>query len=184
MKHHFLPLLATTLLLLAGCSSSPKTVNTGPIHAATFSYVDRGATPVAGIANSRDAMHARIQEAITKNLEARSLKRVPSNGDVVVGYLVITGNNVSTTAISDYFAMGEDAAGLHDKAQSAYNKSKNPDYFEAGTLVIDIIDGKSFKLLKRGNATRQLLKNPTAEAQTARIQEVVDEILRDVRIAH
>ena len=56
--------------------------------------------------------------------------------------------------------------------------------FQAGTLVIDIIDSKSYKLLKRGYATRPILKNLPDDAKAARIQDVVDEILRDLRVAH
>ena len=50
-------------------------------------------------------------------------------------------------------------------------------------LVIDIIDSKSYKLLKRGYATRPTLKNLPDDAKAARIQEVVDEILRELRVA-
>ena len=99
-----------------------------------------------------------------------------------VGYLIIVGNNAYTASINDYYGYGEAATGLHDKAQAAYTSSKNPNYFEAGTLVIDLIDSKSYKLLKRGHATRSILRNLPTDARAARLQEVVDEILRDVRI--
>jgi hypothetical protein len=72
---------------------------------------------------------------------------------------------------------------LLEKAHAAYTGGKNPNYFEAGTLLIDIIDGKSFKVLKRGHATRPILRDLPAEARASRIQEVVDEILGDVRFA-
>jgi hypothetical protein len=109
---------------------------------------------------------------------------VASGGDVVVAYLVIIGNNASTEAVSTYYGYGRDLAALHDKAQDAYAGSKNPNYFEAGTLLIDIIDAKTYKLLKRSYVTRPLLRNPTAEVQAERIQEAVDAVLSNVRIAH
>ncbi len=176
-------LLLAAALALAGCSSTPKTVDRGPIHARTFSFVDPGAKPVPAYADNRQAVHTAIQDAITKALAARGVTKVATGGDVTVGYLVIVGNNASTRSISDYFGYGSDAVGLQEKAQSAYAGSKNPNYFEAGTLVIDLIDGKTFKLLKRGYATRPLLRNPTAEVRAERIQQVVDEILRDAKFA-
>jgi DNA polymerase III epsilon subunit-like protein len=109
---------------------------------------------------------------------------VASGGDVIVAYLAIIGNNASTEAISTYFGYDRDTAALHDKAQDAYAGSKNPNYFEAGTLLIDIIDAKTNKLLKRSYVTRPLLRNPTAEVQAFRFQEAVDEALWGVRIAH
>ena len=64
-------------------------------------------------------------------------------------------------SINDYFGYAADADALQNKAQAAYTGSKNPNYFEAGTLVIDVIDSKTFKLLKRGYATRPILQNLT-----------------------
>ena len=125
-----------------------------------------------------------IQEAITKNLAAQGVTKVATGGDVTVAYLVIVGNNTTTESISTYFGYGEDADALHDKAHDAYIASKNPNYFEAGTLVIDIIDSRTFKLLKRGYATRPMLQNLSEDARAARIQEVVDEILHGLRITH
>jgi hypothetical protein len=63
------------------------------------------------------------------------------------------------------------------------NHAKNPNSFEAGTLVIDIIDAKSHKLLQRGYATRPILRNLPEDGRSARIQKVVDEILRNVRFS-
>lgn len=184
MRINIIFLLAAGALALVGCSSTPTTVNRGPIRAQTFSFVNTGARPLPGYAEKRQPIHAAIQEAITKNLAARGVSKAAAAGDVTVGYLVIVGNNASTAAISDYFGYGDDAPGLQEKAQSAYNDSKNPNYFEAGTLVIDIIDSKSFKLLKRGYATRPVLRNLPADARAERLQDVVDEILRDLKVEH
>lgn len=172
--------LLVAVLTLAGCSSTPTRVDTGPIHARTFSFVNRGQTP--DYADDRQAAHAMIQAAITKDLAARGVTRVASGGDVIVGYLVILGNNVSTEAINTYFGYSQGADALHDAAQKAYGDSKNPNYFEAGTLVIDIIDSRDYKLLRRQYATRPVVQNISAEARAERIQAVVDEILGSLRI--
>ena len=181
MKKLSLILLAAVSMALAGCSSTPTKIDLGPIHARTFSFVNPGHAP--DFADDRQAAHQMIQAAITKNLAAKGVTRAAVGGDVTLGYLVIIGNNATTESISTYFGYGQDAAELHDKAQDLYTGSKNPNYFEAGTLVIDVVDSKTFKLLKRGYATRSTLKNLPDDAKAARIQEVVDEILRDARIS-
>jgi len=183
MKLTSLLLLTAGLFALAGCSSTPTKVDSGAIRARTFNYVDRGVRPAPGYADNRDAVHSMIQDAINRNFGAKGVSKVASGGDVTVGYLLIVGNNASTTAINDYFGYGEDAAALHEKAHDAYTGSKNPNAFEAGTLVIDIIDSKTFKLLKRGYASRPVLRDISNDARAARLKEVVDEILRGVRIA-
>jgi hypothetical protein len=132
--------LAACALTLAGCSSTPTKVDTGPIQGRTFNFVNRGGRPTPDYAESRVPVHSMVQAAITKNLASKGITKVDSGGDLTVGYLIVVGNNVSTTAINDYFSYGDDAAALHDKAQEAYASSKNPNYFEAGTLLIDIND--------------------------------------------
>ncbi len=183
MKLHSLLIVTAGVLTFAACSSAPTKVDTGPIRAATFNFVDGGLKPAPAYADNRDAVHALIQEAIAKNLAAHGVKRVPAGGDVTVAYLVILGNNVSTVSINDYFGYRDDAWALHEKAQEAYTGTKNPNSFEAGTLLIDIIESKGFKVVKRNYATRPILRDLPVDARAARIQEVVDEIFRDVRIA-
>ena len=177
------PFVAAAALALAGCSSTPARVEGGTIRASTFSYVDTGQKPAPGYAENRAAIHSVIQGAISRSLASRGLNQVATGGEITVAYLIITGNNASTAMINDYFGYGDDATALQSKAHDAYTGSKNPNYFEAGTLVIDLIDSKTFKLLKRGYATRQILRDIPDDARAARIQEVTEEILRDVRVA-
>jgi len=179
---NWLPLAAGALALV-GCSSTPSKVDSGVIHARTFNFVNRGPQPAPSYTDDRAAVHTMIQEAITRRLTALGVKKVDTGGDVTVGYLVIVGNNASTAAINDYFGYGGDASALQAKAHAAYTNSKNPNFFEAGTLVIDIVDSRSFKLLKRNYATRTILRNLPEDARVARIQDVVDEILGDTRFA-
>jgi hypothetical protein len=174
--------LAAGILVLAGCSSTPTHVDKGPIHARTFNFVNRGTRPSPGYADERQAVHTMIQEAITKNLAGHGITKVDSGGDVTVGYLVIIGNNVSTTMISEYFGYGQNAVGLQEKAQKAYTSYDSPGYFEAGTLVIDVIDPQTNELLKRGYAVRSTMKNLPEDQKEARIQEAVDEILGDLKV--
>jgi hypothetical protein len=173
---------ASAALVWAGCSSVPTTVDTGTIHARTFSFVQRGNRPVPGFADNREAVHQMIQASITKDLAARGVSQVAAGGDVTVGYLIIIGNHVSTEAINDYFGYNEGSDALQDKAHEAYTQSKNPNDFEAGTLLIDITDGKNYKLLKRGYATRSLDPGATAEVRAERIQAVVDQILKNLKV--
>jgi len=182
MKTNLLLLLILVALAPGDSAGARAKVNKGTIHARTFNFVKPSSKPVPGFLDNSEAVHAMIQKAITKNLAARGVTRVNAGGDVTVPYLVITGDNVSTTAIRDYFGYSDDLDDLHERAQKAYTRTKNPNHFEAGTLLIDIVDGRDFKLMKRGYASRPILRDLSAGAKAARIQEVVDEILRDVRI--
>ena len=183
MKYSSFITLNLAALLVAGCGT-PTKVDTGKIHAATYSFIAGGTKPVPDFADSREQIHAMIQDSISRNLAVKGLSKVGAGGDVIVAYLVIVGNNASTERIDTYFGHARGADALHDKAQDAYTSSKNPNYFEAGTLLVDIIDAKTYKLLKRSFVVRPLLRNPAAEVRAERIQEAVDTVLKDVRIGY
>jgi hypothetical protein len=177
-------LLAAGVVLLAGCSSTPTKVNTGTVHANTFSFVTGRPMPPE-YAEKREQIHRLIQGAITTNLTAKNLSRVPAGGDVFLAYLIILGNNVSTTDVNDYFGYGRDANALLDKAhEKGAIDSKNPNHFLAGTLVVDVIDAKTYKLLYRNYAVSQVVRNAPDDVRAERIQSVVDQALAGLKIAH
>ncbi|HTY89381.1 MAG TPA: DUF4136 domain-containing protein [Candidatus Acidoferrum sp.] len=183
MKLILVSFLAAGAVLLAGCSSTPTRVNTGAVHADTFSFVTGRPAP-PDYAEKRAEIHRLIQSAITTNLTAKGLSRAPAGGDVFVAYLLILGNNVSTTDVNDYFGYGRDADALLDKAhEKSAIDSKNPNPYEAGALVIDIIDAKTYKLLYRNYAAREVLRNLPEDARAIRIQQAVDQALAGLRIA-
>jgi hypothetical protein len=99
-----------------------------------------------------------------------------------VAYIVILGDNVSTRSINDYFGYSDDAWPLHEKAHAAYTGTGKPDSFEAGTLLIDIIDNKTLKVRARNYVTRSLLLNVPENERAARIQDLVDALLGKVLI--
>ena len=139
--------------------------------------------PSSTFADKREEIHRMIQDAITQNLAGKGVSRVAGNSDVTVAYLVVVGNEVTTEAIDTYFGYDRDVSPLADKAHDAYGKSKNPNSFQAGTLLIDILDSKTYKLLERDYVVRPLLSKPTAEVRRSYIQGAVDEALKDLRVA-
>ena len=176
-------LLGAGLFLgLMGCST-PARVNTGTIHARNFSFEPNSAGTTPPFADKREAIHRMIQDAITRDLGEHGLVRVDSGGDLVVGYLVIVGNNALTTAVDDYFNHTDDRIALQDRAHKAYTAGDDPQYFEAGSLVIDIRDAKTDQLLKRGYATQSLLRNIPEDTRYGRIQAIVEKILRDLKVS-
>jgi hypothetical protein len=177
-------LLFVTLLGLAGCSSTPSKVDSGPIRASTFAFMESSAKSVTAKADTRKAVHASIQEAITQGLTDRGVTRASTDPDLLVGYLIILGNGAVTLSIDDYFGSGRSSYGEREKAHRAYTKVSNPNGFEAGTLVVDILDARSFKLLRRRHVTRPLLQEPADNVRQEHVREAVNETLQDLKIVH
>ena len=182
MKKSTYSLLVAAALAAAGCSSVKTQVDTGPIAARTFSFINTGPKEPPAFADKRAQVHTMIQEAITKNLAAKGVSSVQSGGDITVAYLVIAGNNATTTSLNDYFGYGPDAIELVDKVHKEQAiKGENRNYFEAGTLVIDIISPQTSKVLKRASVQSSILRNLPPDVRQARLQSLVDQALGDLR---
>ena len=181
MKTNLLLLLVAGLLTIAVCYT-PTEVSLNRVRARTFTFITRRPGPPLSNDDKLAPVHEMIQTAIARSLVQKGLNQVGAGGDVTIAYLIITGNSAATTSIKDYFEVRDDALAFEDKAQKSYPRTKNLNYFEAGTLVIDLLDSKTFALLTRRHASRPMLQNPAAEARAARVQEVVDEILHDLRV--
>src|SRR5262245_39869773 len=183
MKYPTISALGLTAIgiLLSSCSSTPTHVSSGPIRASTFSFVSNG-KPTPQFAENREEVHRLFQQSIEKNLARRGISRVPAGGDITVAYLLVVGDNAATTAIDDYFGYGRDSSALLEKVHDENMESKNPNYFVEGTLIIDLVDTKTYKLLERGRVNRPLLGKVAPEVRAAYIQEAVDQALKDVRL--
>ena len=172
-------------LVVAGCSSVKTHVDRGPVAARTFSFLNTGPQPAPEYAEDRQQAHIMVQQALIKNLAAKGVSQVSSGGDVTVAYLVIVGNNATTTSLNRYFGYGSDADALVEKVHKEQTETDpNRNYFEAGTLVIDIVDPKTSKVLQRRSIQAQVLRNLPAETRTTRVQGIVDQALADVRFSH
>jgi hypothetical protein len=172
------------MLLLTSCASTPTKVNTGPIKAHTFNFVRMVKKSDSTVADNRPEVHEMIQNAIEKNLATKGLTMVAEDGDVAVLYLIIISDGTMTETINDYFGYG-DSYDLQDKAHEAFaigKKNRTP--YDAGTLVIDIIDVKSRLVLRRNYAWRPIMRDLPVEERQERIQGAVDEALKGLRISN
>ena len=184
MKTSTYSILLAAALAAAGCSSVKTQVDTGPIAARTFSFINTGPKEPPAFADKRAQVHTMIQEAITRNLAAKGVSNIQSGGDITVAYLVIAGNNATTTSLNDYFGYGPDAIELVDKVHKEQAiKDENRNYFEAGTLVIDIISPPTSKVLKRTSVQSPILRDLPPDVRQARLQSLVDKALSDLSIS-
>src|SRR3954471_20089100 len=173
-------LIAVLALALAGCSSVKSHVDEGAITARTFSFLNTGPKAPPIYADKTPQAHAAVQNAIINSLAAKGVTHIASGGDVTVGYLIIVGNNASTTSLNDYFGYGSDANALLEKTHSQQTGSDKRGYFETGTLVIDFIDPATSKLLQRRSIQAEVMRNLAMEQRAARLQVLVNQELSNV----
>ncbi len=180
------PVILGCLLLaiaLAACSSVKTHVDKAPVTARTFSFLNTG-REIPNYAEDRRQAHVAIQQALINNLASKGVSYVATGGDITVAYLVVVGNNATTTSLNSYFGYTDDAEAMVKqvhKEQTSSQESRG--YFEAGTLVIDILDPKTSKLLQRRTVQAEVLRNLPVETRTARVQSLVDDALKDISIS-
>jgi len=166
---------------LTGCSSVKTHVDKGPVKARTFSFLNTGSRQLPSYAEERQEAHAMVQKALINSLAAKGVRYVDSGGDITVAYLIIVGNNAVTTSMNNYFGYTDDSEAIFKKVHAEQTGSgKDRAYFEAGTLVIDIIDPGTSKLLQRRSVQAQVFRNLPAQARSERLQTIVDQTLKDV----
>ncbi len=171
------------LALVTACSSAKTHVDKGRITARSFSFLATS-RPMPDYAEANRQAHAMVQQAIALNLAVKGLGYMPAGGEVTVAYLIVAGNNTTTTSLNQYFGYTDDASDLVDSIHKEQTSSQqNRGYFEAGTLVIDFLDPQTSKLLQRRSIHAQILRNLPAETRATRIQSLVDQALVNVPIS-
>ncbi len=170
--------------MLTACSSVKTHVDKGPLRARTFSFLNTGSRQLPGYAEERKVAHEMVQQAIIKNLGAKGVTYAPSGGDITVAYLIVVGNNSTTTSLNSYFGYTPDSEAFVNKVHSEQTGSDARGYFEAGTLVIDFVDPTTSKLLQRRSIQAQVLRNLPSTTRTARVQAIVDQALQDLPVSH
>jgi len=173
--------LGVCSVLMVGCSSTPTRVDKSPLQATTFSMMPSTAPSDVAVNPRRAEAHQLIQGAIARELAQKGLKQVSSGADVQVGYLVIVADNATTTTYDDYFGFGDDAAALTRKAHKTLQGRNSRDYFEVGALVIDVVDGRSGKLLYRSYVVTDV-QDMTPANRADRINRLVASCLGRLRI--
>jgi len=119
-----------------------------------------------------------IREAVEYRFGQEGFEVKDGDADLVVAFLLIIQNNVTTTAIGEYFGYSEDRGKILSQAhKKGVIKGKHADFYEAGAVVIDLLDAHSNKLIYRNFAKRNIVGNRTENEVQAEIQAAVDEAL-------
>lgn len=174
-----LPIVAIVGLITGACSSieTPKGSSKG-YSSARFVKADRY-EPYPNFAEDDAKISGMVQTAIRSNFAANGIPVGADNAELVIAYLLIKRNNVSTEMVDSYFGYGRDAMKIMDEAhRTGAVEGKRPDRFEEGAIVIDLIDAKTNKLVYRHYAVRDLTSEPSDSVRKGLVDSAVAEALR------
>ncbi len=173
-------LILSLSVLLVGCSSveMPKGTSKGY---ASARFVKEGSEPLPQYARIDADVNGMIQDAIRMRFQDNGLtfQSVDTDSDVVVTYLLIMQNNIGTTAIEDYFGYGREVESIITAAHEKWVvKGNSENHFEVGTLVIDVLETSSGKLIYRGFSHGNIERGIDDDERAQRVAGAVDEALQ------
>jgi len=169
-------ILSTVALAItfSACSPSvkmPKGTSKG-YHSARLVKMTPNSTVV--LSSKEKQIHSEIQSAIKNQFISHGKSFGQANSDLVVGYLIIAQNNAMTTAYSEYFGYGRDAQEITDIAHlKGVVEGVRPDFFERATLLVDVIDAKTNKLVYRNYVLKDVTKGATPAIRQKNINAAV-----------
>lgn len=117
---------------------------------------------------------AAVRASIEANFKSNGFSFGNQGSQLVVAFMLIRQDLVTTAANSDYFGAGRDASEIFDEAhRRGVIKNTRFEEFEAGAIVVDILDAKSNKLIYRDFAKRDIDASATAAQRKQRINTAV-----------
>ncbi|MEO6760522.1 MAG: DUF4136 domain-containing protein [Saprospiraceae bacterium] len=124
------------------------------------------------------SFNAAVKEAIRKEFESKGISVGGEQAQLIVAYMLIRQNTVSTTMNRDYFGNGRDAIAILEAAhQTGVLKNTRPDDFVNGAIVIDVLDARTNKLIFRNYAVRPVMAQADAATRQRRINSAVAQAL-------
>jgi hypothetical protein len=166
-------LLITQLALLSGCSSFNVNHdfdrNADFASYQTYDWIPQPASVTGAAALQRSTLvDERIKNAVNNELEAKGMRPEGANPDLLLAYHVGVEDRIDVTDWGYTYVGRYPGWAGHDVDVYHYRE---------GTLVLDIIDASSKKLVWRGSAQGTLDVDPTPEQRERKINEAVAEIL-------
>ena len=141
--------IVTTLagLLLTASAAFAIKVKTDYDHGASFGNYKTYSWTSVKTANS--IWDDRVKDAVNSALRAKGLTEVPSGGDIAVAAMSSTRNQQTLETFYDGMGGGWRWRGFGGFGQS----TTTVENYKVGTLVVDLFDGNSKKLVWRGVAS-------------------------------
>jgi hypothetical protein len=171
----------TGLLALAclGCASITVSTDYDPdadfSGFRTFSWMSKPGNIPDDPRIDSDLLRSRIEDAVRDTMTAKGYDFVEKgSADLLLGYHVTVEDKVDVSTFDNYY--GYRGGWYYYGAPYAYQDTYVRQY-QVGTLILDVANGKTKRLIWRGTAKAELLASPTPEEREERIREAVEKML-------
>jgi len=168
--------LIPTLLLALGCASLPVETDYDP--AFDFGGYQRFAwlaekQPLTGdVRLDNPRLHERLRQAIQQTLTASGFDAEAGSADFRVGYHLSLQQRLDVTTLDSHYGYGPGASRWGYGPPETVVRE-----YDEGTLVIDVVDSRSDRLVWRGSAFGRMSESATPEERQDRARAAVAMIL-------
>ena len=166
--------LSIALLAGTGCSSVDQPTGSGKGYTSAR-FVNTAAEKYTGSAiEDSPEVAAAVMQSIEANFRTNGFSFGHKGSQLAVAFMLIRQDLVTTAANSDYFGSGRDAGEILEEAhRRGVIKSQRFEDFEAGAIVIDILDTNTNQLIYRNFAKRDIDPSATPAQRKHRINTAV-----------
>ncbi len=129
--------------------------------------------------DNNSTLALRIRNAVESQMAAKGVtKKSPGIPDFLVGYHVTLKKKTTTKELNAVYTVLDTSSFRTRLRYSPSSTQQTYAYeYEEGTLILDIIDPKTRKLLWRGSAKGEVDFSASREAKQERVNEAVERIL-------
>lgn len=176
-----------TVLWLSGCGGIPVNTDYDSEYrfpsTASYAWIDASKKGMRDPLIDNDLLEQRVHRAVDEQLAANGLRPVNDGQqpDLLVAYHVGQEDKIDINTTDNFYGHYGYYPCWHCWGPSygyGYGQDVWVTYYTEGTLLIDIVDGKTKKLVWRGMADRRLPKFKTPDERDAYVRETVTAIFQ------
>ncbi len=179
-----LRVLLPAVLLALGCASLPIETDYDPSFDfggyKGFAWLAEEQPITGDVRLDNPLLHERLRQAIQQTLAAAGFEQVDGgSADFRVGYHLSLQQRLDVSTLNSHYGYGPGANRWGYGPPETVVRE-----YEEGTLVIDVVDARSDRLVWRGSAYGRMRESATPEQRQQRAQEVVATILERFPPSH
>ncbi len=169
------------LVTLSGCStmqiSSDYDASANFAGLKTYNWIPEPPKASSDPRIDNPFIERRIRDAVDNQLAAQGYERgLSGDSDFLVGYHVALEKKLAVSTMNEYYGVVVGPR-WHYSSPRWYGSETYVYDYDEGSLVLDIIEAGSRKLIWRGSALARVDTTASAERKTKRINEAVQRIL-------
>lgn len=176
---------------LASCSTVQVETNydkeTNFSRFKTFRWVEAPPVSVGDPRIDDSVLQARVRLAVNRELEEKGFKRVDSgDADMLVNYLVTVEEKMTGQNVNDKYGYSPGTGWTQGERQGwswglgGYDAPSVPvTYYEEGSVIIDMIDPATKRLIWRGSARTVVNADSDDETRRQRLNDAIRRVLAE-----